>query len=329
MRRAFTLALLCTLAACAPPTQPPAPAQGRAGTVIVANKQDNTVTLLSAAEGRVTATLGVGVGPHEVAASHDGRWAVVTNYGDRTNVGSSLSLIDLRTKTVARTLPLGEYRRPHGVAFLPGDRQLVVTSETNQAVLLVDLSSGAVETAIPTGQRASHMVALSADGRRAYTANIADGSVTEIDVTGGKQGRILKVAPMVEGIALSPDGKQLWVGSNQAHTVSVVDTEKWEVAGTFAAPGMPYRIAFTPDGRHAVVTAPMAGVIRIIDVATRTERAAVPAASAVGVTISADGAYAYVTLQDSNQVAVVDLERGTLAGTYPVGAGPDGVAFAR
>ncbi len=326
--RTFRILLLCTLAACAPRASSPAPAQGRAGTVIVANKQDNTVTLLSAADGRVTATLPVGVGPHEVATSHDGRWAVVTNYGDRTP-GSSLSLIDLRTRTVARTLPLGEYRRPHGVAFLPGDRQLVVTSEANQAVLLVDLSSGAVETAIPTGQRASHMVALSADGRRAYTANIAEGTVTEIDVAGRKQGRVLQVAPMVEGIALSPDGKQLWVGSNQAHTVSVVDTEKWAVAGTFAAPGMPYRIAFTPDGRRAVVTAPMAGVIRIIDVATRTERAAVPGASAVGVTISADGAFAYVTLQDTNQVAVVDLERGTVVGTYAVGAGPDGVAFAR
>jgi DNA-binding beta-propeller fold protein YncE len=327
--RTFKLLFLCTLAACAPRASSPAPAQSGAGTVIVANKQDNTVTLLSAADGRVTATLPVGVGPHEVAASHDGRWAVVTNYGDRTNVGSSLSLIDLRTRTVARTLPLGEYRRPHGVAFLPGDRQLVVTSEANQAVLLVDLSSGAVETAIPTGQRASHMVALSADGRRAYTANIAEGTVTEIDVAGRKQGRVLRVAPMVEGIALSPDGRQLWVGSNQAHTVSVVDTEKWEVAGTFAAPGMPYRIAFTPDGRRAVVTAPQAGVIRIIDVATRTERAAVPGASAVGVTISADGRFAYVTLQDTNQVAAVDLERGTLAGTYAVGAGPDGVAFAR
>lgn len=327
MRRAFTLALLCTLAACAPHAQSPAP--GRAGTVVVANKQANTVTLVNAADGRVTATLPVGMGPHEVAVSHDGRWAVVTNYGDRASAGSSLSLIDLRTRTVARTLPLGEYRRPHGVAFLPGDRQLVVTSEANQALLLVDLSSGAVETAIPTGQRASHMVALSADGRRAYTANIAEGSVTEIDVAGRTQGRVLKVAPLAEGIALSPDGKQLWVGSNQDHTVSVVDTEKWEVAGTFPAPGMPYRIAFAPDGRRAVVTAPRAGVVRIIDVATRTERAAVPVASAMGVAISADGAYAYVTLQDTNQVAVVDLERGTLAGTYSVGAGPDGVAFAR
>jgi DNA-binding beta-propeller fold protein YncE len=327
--RIANLLLLFAVAACASPASSPVPAQGRAGTVVVANKQDNTVSLLSAADGRVAATLPVGMGPHEVATSSDGRWAVVTNYGDGQSAGSSLSLIDLQARTVARTLPLGEYRRPHGVAFLPGDGKVVVTSEANRVLLVVDLTSGAVEAAIPTGQRASHMVALSADGKRAYTANIAEGTVTEIDVEGRKQGRVLQVAPMVEGIALSPDGKQLWVGSNQAHTVSVVDTEKWAVDGTFAAPGMPYRIAFTPDGRRAVVTAPMAGVIRIIDVATRIERAAVPGASAVGVTMSADGAFAYVTLQDTNQLAVVDLERGTLAGTYAVGAGPDGVAFAK
>ena len=327
--RIASLLLLVIVAACASPASSPLPAQGRTGTVVVANKQANTVSLLSAADGSVVATLPVGVGPHEVATSSDGRWAVVTNYGDGQSAGSSLSLIDLQARTVARTLPLGEYRRPHGVAFLPGDRKVVVTSEVNRVLLVVDLTSGAVEAAIPTGQRASHMVALSANGKRAYTANIVEGTVTEIDVEGRKQGRVLQVAPMVEGIALSPDGKQLWVGSNQAHTVSVVDTEKWAVDGTFAAPGMPYRIAFTPDGRRAVVTAPMAGVIRVIDVATRIERAAVPAASAVGVTMSADGAFAYVTLQDSNQLAVVDLERGTLAATYSVGAGPDGVAFAR
>ena len=52
-------------------------------------------------------------------------------------MGSSLSLIDLRTRTVARTLPLGEYRRPHGIGFLPDGNRLVFTSEAARATSTV------------------------------------------------------------------------------------------------------------------------------------------------------------------------------------------------
>jgi YVTN family beta-propeller protein len=306
-----------------------AAAAPRDGVVVIANKQANTASLVDAARGTVLATLPVGVGPHEVAVSHNGRWAVVTNYGDRQTVGTTLSVIDLRRRRVTRTLSLGRYRRPHGIAFLPGDRELVVTSETDSAVVVVDFAAGSVAAAIPTGQAGSHMLAVSRDGKRAYTANIGNGSVTEIDLANRRQGRILPVAPRTEGIALSPDGRQLWVGSNEAHTVSIVDTDRWEVVGTIPAAGLPYRVAFTPDGRHALVPAPMAGVIRIFDTATRTERAAIAApAGPVGVTPSANSAYAFVSLQEIGKVAVVDLARGAVTDTLPAGAGPDGIAFA-
>ena len=56
----------------------------RAGTIVVANQEAASATVLDAATLKPIATLPVGVGPHEVAMSPDGRWAVVTNYGDRT-----------------------------------------------------------------------------------------------------------------------------------------------------------------------------------------------------------------------------------------------------
>ncbi|HYV96031.1 MAG TPA: hypothetical protein VE967_01100, partial [Gemmatimonadaceae bacterium] len=58
-------------------------AQRPTGTLVASNMNDNTATLIDAASGRVLATLPTGEGPHEVAISHDGRWAVVSNYGVR------------------------------------------------------------------------------------------------------------------------------------------------------------------------------------------------------------------------------------------------------
>src|SRR5471032_3058704 len=96
-------------------------AAAQTGTLIVSNMNDNTATVLDVATGRVLATLSTGEGPHEVAASHDGRWAVVTNYGVRGKPGSTITVIDVDRAAVARTIDLHDYQRPHGAAFLPGD----------------------------------------------------------------------------------------------------------------------------------------------------------------------------------------------------------------
>src|SRR5688572_27017168 len=78
------------------------------GTVIVANMGDHTATLIDVASKRVVATLPTGQGAHEVAVSHDGRWAVVSNYGVRGAPGNSLTVIDVPGAVVSRTIDLGE-----------------------------------------------------------------------------------------------------------------------------------------------------------------------------------------------------------------------------
>src|SRR5215218_4912901 len=94
----------------------------RAGMLVVANQQGASATILDAATLKTIATVPVGQGPHEVAISTDGRWAVVTNYGDQTTVGNTLSVIDLAAEVpgVVRTIDLGQYQRPHGAVFVRG-----------------------------------------------------------------------------------------------------------------------------------------------------------------------------------------------------------------
>jgi DNA-binding beta-propeller fold protein YncE len=320
---------------------PSGPSSALAGTVIVANMGDNTATLLDVASKRVVATLPTGNGAHEVAVSHDGRWAVVSNYGVRGAPGNTLTVIDVPAATVARTIDLGDFKRPHGSAFLPGDSVFVVTSEVSKAVVLVDFRQGTVVGSIPTNHPASHMLAMTADARRIYTSNVADGTVSELDVPGRKFVREFTVAPAVEGIAVTPGGDQVWVGSNQAKTVTVVDPGAGSNVATIAGFGMPYRLAVTPDSRTVVITDPPNAVVRIIDRATRKDRAIVKipaegvAATAEfpgspspdGVILSRDGRTAFVALQGSSRVAMIDIATATVVGYMPTGAGPDGIAY--
>jgi len=325
--------------------RPDAPA--RAGLIIVANQEAASATVLDAATMKTLATVSVGVGPHEIAVSQDGRWAVVTNYGNKDVVGNTLSVIDLSAPTlsVTRTIDLGEYHRPHGAAFIQDGRKLVVTSETSQKLVIVDFPSGKVDTALATNARGSHMIAVRRDGKRGWTANIADGNITEFDLDARRTVRTLPAAPNDEGIATTPGGILVWVGSNSEKTVTIIDTEKGEKVGTITGVGSPYRIGISRTGRVAVVNDPGGNSVWLYEIGSNRQLARVElgkekkivladggppgiaGAGPEGVTFDPIADIAYVTLHETNQVAAIDLVKFTVADVGSVGKGPDGIAY--
>jgi YVTN family beta-propeller protein len=313
------------------------------GTLLATNMNDNTLTVLDLASGRTVATLPTGLAPHEVAVSHNGKWAVVSNYGPAKQPGNSLTVVDLTTRvpTVVRTIDLGEYHRPHGSVFLPGDTALLVTSEVSQAVLVVNIAHGTVSAKIPTTQHASHMVVLTADGQHAFTTNVADGTISELNVNAHSFVRTITVAAAPEGVAVSPSGDQVWVGSDKDKVVSIVTPASGAVADTIGGFGLPYRLAITSDGKTAIITDPVSAVVRFFNTATRAElgRISFAADSLVptaevpgspcpeGVTLTPDGKTAFVTLQGRNRVVAIDVASRTVLATMPTGVWSDGVAY--
>lgn len=312
--------------------QAPAPS----GTIVASNMNAASVSIVDVASGTTIATVPTGEGPHEVAVSHDGRWAVVSIYGRGTAVGSSLLVIDITAPTTTRTIELGAGNlRPHGLAFLPDDKTLLVTGERAQRVLAVEMATGAIDSSMVTGQATTHMIASSRDGKRAFTTNIAAMSVSAIDVPTKAVRATFPIQARVEGLAVSPDGREVWVGGNESHLVYVLNGETGAIQHTIEGFGMPYRIGITPDNRTAVISDPGAEKIHLVDVATHARRATieVPAmengqpSSPQGVTMARDGKTAFVTLKAAGRVAVVDLASARILKTLQVGAGSDGVGF--
>jgi len=319
---------------------PPAGAQ-ESGTVIVANMSDNTVTILDAATRAEIATLESGPAPHEVTVSPSGEWAIVTNYGNREELGHSLSLIDVRKAEVASRFDLGIYERPHGAFFLPGDTLVAITSEVMRTLVFVDIRSGEVVDTLSTTQRASHMLASTPSARSMFTTNIVDGTVTEFDGITRERGRVLSIAPMIEGIAMSPDGSRAWIGSNAQRSVHVVNVSTGDTEATFDNFGFPYRMAVMPNGKYALLCDPGKSEIRVIDAQTLEHvktieiagEEALPSAefpgsaSPEGLIITPNSRYAYVSLQALNQVAAIDLNTLEIVGRFDTGGWPDGISF--
>jgi len=341
MRAVVAVGLAATVGCRAGTLAATAAAATASGTVVVSNMNDNTATILEARTLATLTTVPTGRAPHEVALSHDGRWALVSNYGTRELPGNTITVIDVDARSVARTIELSEVRRPHGMVFLPGDTLIAVTAEVNRAVVVIDFRTGKTLRSLPTNGRAPHIVGLSRDGRRLVAGNIGDGTIAVVSPLAADTTRTVRVGRQPEGVAITPDGTRAWAGSNQDSIVVVVDLNRGQPIDTIRGFGLPYRTAISPDGKTAVVTDPVKAVIRVFDERTRRQRWAlsIPADSLVptaevkgsaspeGVTISRDSRWAYVTLQGRNRVIAIDLERGTIAAWGITGVWSDGIGF--
>jgi len=327
MKSRSVLALVIAALACASASKAQAPLDG---TLVVVNKGASTASLIAVADGELLATLPTGNGPHEVVASSDGRLAVVTDYGARTP-GHTLTIIDVRGRQVARTVDMGSLTRPHGIAFLPGDSLVVVTSETTQRVGVVRVADGAVLRELPTGAPGSHMLAVTTDGARIYTGNISTATVSEIDVARGTVARTWTVPSQPEAITASGSGSEVWVGSNDQGLVSVLTTGTGAVATAASGFGWPYRIVLVPGGRLVLVPDLRGEALIALDRTTHAELHRMPLGGSgpQGITVTPDGRFAFQALSTQDRVLLIDLDRFETVATYESKGSPDGVAWAR
>ncbi len=316
------------------------------GTLIVLNKAEASASLVDLTSGVELQKINTGAGPHEVAISPDGRLAVVTNYGIQTP-GHTLTVIDLESKEVRRTIDIAPYSRPHGVEFLADGKSVVVTSEQSLSLLRVDIENGEITAVIDTSALLSHMVAVAPNGKRAFVANIVSGSVTAIDLTNNTMLKEIKTGSGAEGVAVLPDGNEVWVTNRAANSVSIIDARTLEKQMDIPCADFPLRVKFTPDGKYALVSNAQSADVAIFDVARRElikriamkERAAgdlqqrlfsdqfgtspVP----VGIAIAGSGKRAYIANTNADIITILDLERLEIAGRLKAGKEPDGVGW--
>lgn len=316
-------------AACAPAEQAEeagaAPAAA-AGTLLVGNKGEDTLSFIALADGRELGRVPTGRMPHEIALSPDGRQAAVVSYG-----AAGVDIFDIAGRTRLRTIDLSPNAGPHGIVWL-ADGRLVVTTERSRSVAVVDTVRGDALRTIGTDQEGTHMVAVSSDGRRAFTANIPAGTVSVLDLADGRKLRDLTVGGRPEGIALTPDGRELWVSDLAGARVLAFDAATLERLAEIGTGAVPIRVMASPDGRWIVTSNAGDGTLTVIaresrqvarEIAVSGERAA----GQVTILFSPDGRRIYAAETGRNQVAEIDFESGRVLRRLDAGRAGDGLAL--
>lgn len=311
-------------------------AQNASGTLLVTNKGDRTLSLIDPTTNRQIATVAEdGVTGHEVAVSADGKRAFVPIFGDSGvgkpgTDGQLIRVIDLAERKIVGTVDFGKGVRPHCPVFCEKTGLLYVTTENEKSVSIIDPATLKITGSVPTGEEQSHMLAVSRDGKRGYTANVGPGTVSVLDLEAKKLLKIIPICKMTQRISLSADDKLAFTADQFEPRLAVIDTVTNEVKTHIALPDIGYGTAATPDGKSLIVALININEVAVVDLATMkvTGTVKVPKAPQA-VLVRPDSAVAYVSCDASAQVAAIDLKELKVLALIDAGKTADGLAWAK
>ena len=326
--------------------------------LLVLAKKDTALAIVDPKTMQVVAKVQVGVNPHEVIASEDGRTAWVTNYDNGS--AHTVTVVDLVAQRVTKMIDMGALWGPHGL-FVSGGKTYF-TAERAKVIGSIDPATETVDWVQGTGQIGTHMLWVSRDGKKIVTVNVGAGTMSLLteraegpderspkllskqggEATRGKDGpaapdwdeAFVKVGTFPEGFDVMADAngdpQTIWVANAVEGTVSIIDFAIKAVTAAIPAQMMTAnRLKFTPDRKLALVSREKSGNLGVIDVATRkVVKQVTVGTGAAGVLIAPDGARAYVSCSPDNWVAVIDMKTLAVVGKILPGTEPDGLAWA-
>ena len=316
---------------------------GLAGHIFTADEHGSSISMIDIRNGEVL-TVPIPIAPHNVDLTSDRRLLLAVGepsdgehghggaHGHGGDGEGRLLVFDpLRIEEGPfAEISVGDH--PAHVVASRDSRLAFVTNAGDDTISVVDLVRRQVVTTIGTG-RYPHGLRLSPDGGELYVANVLDGSVSVIDVEERREVARIPVGQAPVQVGFLPDGGRVYVSLRDENGVAVIDTAKREVVARVEVGHGPIQVHATPDGE--LIYAANEGsrdnpsdTVSVIEVATGNVVDTIrTGAGAHGVSVSEDGDWVFVTNIVAGTVSVVDRRLGTVAADFPVGRGPNGIAF--
>ena len=306
------------------------------GKLLVAQKGLASLGIVDPSTNKVVATVAEGgITAHEVIASPDGKLAYLPIYGNSGvgqpgTDGTNMVVVDIASQKIVGNLDFGHGVRPHCPLFGPKDGMLYVTTELDKTISVIDPKTLKIVGTIPTGSEQSHMLALSHDGKRGYTANVGPGTVSVLDTQARKTLKVIPISGNTQRIAISNDDKWVFTADQKKAQMAVIDTATETVAKWVPLSGLGYGSAPTVDGRWLVMTIPDKNAVDVVDLKTMQVARSVDVCNyPQEVAMRPNGKTAYVSCTKGGQVAVVDLGTWKTTGEIDAGKAADGIAWAK
>ncbi|MDP3889246.1 MAG: YncE family protein [bacterium] len=267
---------------------------------------------------RVIATVAVGDTPAGIAITPDNRFAYVANNNNDSIPGAdTVSVLDLATNTVIKTISDASFNEPYTVTINAAGTKAYITNSNGTTITIIDIATNTVVGLIGGFDGPSGMV-ITPDGKTAYVNNygspsgVGSGNATTVRVvdlnTNAIVGAPITVDLAPASLAITPSGTFVYVinyvdGNPGTGTISIIRTATNTVVGRIRGFSGPFAIAITPDGSYAYVTnfgsnnfSPVGTTVSVVDLSTNTVIKVIKLGiQPSGIAITPNGKFAYVT----------------------------------
>src|SRR5882724_2585554 len=248
-------------------------------------------------------------------------------HGRNPNPGHLLCIIDLARRAHIGDIDLRPYMAPHTLKLGP-DGLIYITCENSAVVAVIDRSAHKVVDAIDSGSTNGHRLIISPDGRRLYTENEEDGSVSVIDVPKRKLLRQITTPRALAGIAISADGRTVVAVDDEQPTLFLIDVEGEGVVDSVRLQGVPEaaQIArYSPDNSIIGVTSLKSDTVSLIDPSFRQQVAIKVGSQPMDMAFRGDELF--VACQGDGSVHVIDIPARRAKGSFHAGTGCESLGF--
>lgn len=199
---------------------------------------------------------GVGQVPKYVAVTPDDRYLLVTNW-----CSYDLSVIDLKTGSEVKRIPLGPY--PRGITVTPNSTVAYIAVMGTRNIAKLDLATLTL-TWIPNVGNGPRHVVMDPAGRYLYATLNADGQVAKIDLLTDQVVARVPTGSEPRSMAISADGLSLYVVNYNSNTISKLAAADLHVLQVVHAPSHPIGITYDPSTSKVWVAA-YSGAILVFD----------------------------------------------------------------
>jgi YVTN family beta-propeller protein len=238
-----------------------------------------------------------------------------------------LCIIDLAKRAHVGDIDLRPYIAPHTLR-LGTDGLIYITCENSAVVAVIDRATHKVVDAIDSGSTNGHRLVISPDGRRLYTENEEDGTVSVIDLRNRKLLGKIKTPRALAGIALSADGRTVVAVDDEEPTLFLIDTESERVADTVRLEGVAEaaQIArYSPDNNLLCVTSLKSDTVSLIDPSFRWQAAIKVGRQPMDMAFRGDELF--VACQGDGSVHVIDIPARRVKHSFGAGTGCESLGF--
>src|SRR6202012_6032433 len=173
---------------------------------------------------------------------------------------------------------------------------------------VIDRKTNKVVEAIDSGSTNGHRLIIAPDGKRLYTENEEDGTVSVIDLPARKLlGKITTPRPLA-GITITPDGGTVIAVDDAQPTLFLIDTQAGKVRDELVLKDVPKaaQIArFAPDNSLLAVTSLNSDTVSLIDPSFKEQTAIKVGSQPMDMVFRGDELF--VACQGDVSVHIVDI----------------------